>query len=79
MSNLSILSKLRERLVVRRLLKHLDAGTVMGEVVVHNMIDGASVTVVGWVGFERGRDHKIFHGASITVVGRHGYGRGRGP
>ena len=53
---------------------------VKGDNEAHKILEGASVTVVGWHGYWRGRGaHKIFHGASTTtVVGWHGYERGQG-
>ena len=55
------------------------AGTVRGEVGVHKIFNGTSITVVGSHDYGRGGAHKIFHGASITIVRWHGYGRVRGP
>ena len=45
------------------------SGTVMGEVVTHDIFQGASIPVFGWHGYESG-GYKTFQVASITVADR---------
>ena len=53
------------------------ACTVMCEVGTLNILQGASITVVGWHVMNEVGDLNVFDGADITVIGCHGCGLAR--